>query len=144
MTQSLLILLVEDEIPIRDLVELGLQDGGFAVVTANNGAEAIAMLEADSRKFHAVLSDVNLGSGPSGWAVAKRARELNEHLPIIYMTGGNGHEWASYSVPKSVVVRKPFSLAQMVTVVSQLLDASEQQSVSCTFVIHGLKEADES
>lgn len=83
------------------------------------------MLEADETEFHALVSDINLGRGPTGWAVAKRARELNEHLPVVYVTGGNGHEWASQGVPNSVVVGKPFAAAQIVTAVSQLLNTSE-------------------
>lgn len=125
MTGSVVILLVEDEAFIQDLVELALQEGGFAVAKASSGVEAMAMLEADETEFHALVSDINLGRGPTGWAVAKRARELNEHLPVVYVTGGNGHEWASQGVPNSVVVGKPFAAAQIVTAVSQLLNTSE-------------------
>jgi CheY-like chemotaxis protein len=125
MTGSVVILLVEDEAFIQDLVELVLQEGGFAVVKASSGDEAMAMLEADKTEFHALVSDINLGRGPTGWAVAKRARELNEHLPVVYVTGGNGHEWASQGVPNSIVVGKPFASAQIVTAVSQLLNISE-------------------
>ena len=125
MTLSILVFLVEDETLIQDLVEHALQEGGFAVAIANNGEEAMAMLEADGAKFRALVSDINLGCGPTGWDVARRARELNEHLPVIYMTGGNGHEWASQGVPNSILVGKPFAPAQIVTAVSQLLNASE-------------------
>jgi DNA-binding NtrC family response regulator len=125
MTGSVVILLVEDEAFIQDLVELALQEGGFAVAKASNGDEAMAMLEADETEFHALVSDINLGRGPTGWAVAKRGRELNEHLPVVYVTGGNGHEWASQGVPNSVVVGKPFAAAQIVTAVSQLLNIRE-------------------
>jgi hypothetical protein len=57
--------------------------------------------------------------------VAKRARELNELLPVVYMTGGNGHEWASQGVPNSILITKPFAPAQIVTAVSQLLNTAE-------------------
>jgi DNA-binding NtrC family response regulator len=124
-TLFILVFLVEDETFIQELVEHALQDGGFAVAKANSGDEAIAVLEADGAKFHALVSDIKLGSGPTGWDVAKRARELNEHLPVVYMTGGNGHEWASQGVPNSILIGKPFAPAQIVTAVSQLLNASE-------------------
>lgn len=125
MTLSILVFLVEDETFIKELVEHTLQEGGFAVAIASNGEEAMAMLEADGGKFHALVSDINLGRGPTGWDVARRARELNEHLPVVYMTGGNGHEWASQGVPNSILIGKPFAPAQIVTAVSQLLNASE-------------------
>jgi len=93
---------VEDEPAIRDLVHEALEDGGFAVAKASSGTEAIAMLEAEGAEFRALVSDIHLGPGPTGWDVARRARELNDHLPVVYMSGGNAHEWASQGVPKSI------------------------------------------
>lgn len=121
----ILVFLVEDEIFIQELVEATLEDGGFAVATANTGEAAITVLEVDGAKIRALVSDINLGRGPTGWDVARCARELNEHLPVIYITGGNGHEWASQGVPNSILIGKPFAPAQIVVAVSQLLDASE-------------------
>ena len=88
----------------------------------------MAMLEADGAEFRALVSDINLGRGPTGWDVARRARELNEHLPVVYMTGGNGHEWASQGVPNSILIGKPFAPAQVVTAVSQLLNTIDPAS----------------
>jgi CheY-like chemotaxis protein len=125
LTLSVLVFLVEDENLIQELVEHALEEGGYAVIKANTGEEAIAMLEVEGAEFRALVSDINLGPGPSGWDVAKRARQLNEHLPVVYMTGGNGHEWASQGVPNSILIAKPFAPAQIVTAVSQLLNTSE-------------------
>ena len=125
MALSLLVFLVEDETFIQELVEHALEEGGYAVVKANSGEEAVAMLEVDGTKFRALVSDINLGPGPTGWDVAKRARELNELLPVVYMTGGNGYEWASQGVPNSILITKPFAPAQIVTAVSQLLNTAE-------------------
>jgi hypothetical protein len=65
---------------------------------------------------------------PNGVAVspsaAKRAREINDKLPVIYMTGANAHEWGSRGVPNSQLVPKPFAVAQVVTSVSQLINAA--------------------
>lgn len=126
MTLSILVFLVEDENLIQELVEHALQEGGFLVAKANSGKEAIAMLETDGAEFHALVSDISLGPGPTGWDVARHAREQNPNLPVVYMTGGNGHEWASQGVPNSILIGKPFAPAQIVTAVSQLLNASEQ------------------
>ena len=58
-----------------------------------------------------------MGSGPT-------AREINPTIPVIYMTGTHGEEWASKGVPNSVLLIKPFAPAQIVTAVSQLLNAN--------------------
>jgi DNA-binding response OmpR family regulator len=62
---------------------------------AVNGHAAFETLKKDGSPFCAMVTDVNLGAGPDGWAVAKRARELNETLPVIYLTGASGHQWQS-------------------------------------------------
>jgi DNA-binding LytR/AlgR family response regulator len=96
-----------------------------SVAKASNGKEAIAMLEADGEYFRALVSDINLGTGPTGRDVTKRSRELNPHLPIVYITGGSAHEWASPGVPNSLIVTKPFTPAKIVTAVWRLLGISE-------------------
>jgi hypothetical protein len=41
---------------------------------------------------------------------------------VIYITGADGHDWASLGVPNSVLIGKPFAPAQVLTAVSQLLN----------------------
>jgi CheY-like chemotaxis protein len=74
-----------------------------------------------------LVTDIRLLPGKlkmTGWDVAHRARELNPELAIIYMTGDSGVDWSSKGVPKSVLVTKPFAPAQIISAVSQLLNAS--------------------
>ena len=52
------------------------------------------------------------------------AREIDPTMPIIYMTGTHGEEWASKGVPNSLLLAKPFAPAQIVTAISQLLNAT--------------------
>jgi DNA-binding response OmpR family regulator len=54
----------------------------------------------------------------------RAAREINATFPIVYMTGAAADEWASKGVPNSVLLSKPFAPAQLVTAVSQLLNAA--------------------
>ena len=72
--------------------------------------------------MRALITDIKLGSKVTGWDVAKHARELNPDLPIVYITGSDGHDWASLGVPNSVLITKPFAPAQVLTAVSQLLN----------------------
>ena len=59
----------------------------------------------------------------NGWQVAKAAREINPAFPIVYMTGAAAGDWPSHGVPNSILLEKPFAPAQLVTAVSQLLNA---------------------
>lgn len=71
-----------------------------------------------------MITDINLGSGPSGWEVAKRARELIPELPVVYMSGADAEKWASHGVPNGTVVTKPFAPAQIITAISTLLNVT--------------------
>jgi DNA-binding NtrC family response regulator len=131
MNVAILVFVVEDEQLIQDVLEIPLRDGGYEVAKAASGEEAIAMLEAEGAGCQALITDVNLGRGKlSGWDVAKRARELNPCLPVIYMTGDSGHDWAANGVPNSLLLMKPFAPAQAVTAVSQLLNANAANPAS--------------
>jgi CheY-like chemotaxis protein len=120
---KVLIFLVDDEHLVRELLEHALIENGFAVETAGSGEEAIQMLDVTEANYRALVTDVNLAPGKlTGWEVAKRGREINPDLPVVYMTGSEAQEWASKGVPNSILVTKPFAPAQIVTAVAQLLN----------------------
>jgi DNA-binding response OmpR family regulator len=118
-----LILVVEDDQLIQTMVKEALTEGGFEAAISATGEEAISLLQHDKDKYRALVTDVNLLGRLDGWEVAKRARELNPTLPVVYMTGAAADQWTSHGVPNSILLNKPFAPAQLVTAVSQLLNA---------------------
>jgi CheY-like chemotaxis protein len=122
---STLLLLVDDEPMILYDVEDALIAGGYKVVTAVNGDEAMARLREQSGSFAGLVTDVRLGDGMNGWEVARRAREANSGVPVIYITADSGSDWASQGVPGSLLVQKPFANAQLVTAISNLLTEAQ-------------------
>jgi DNA-binding response OmpR family regulator len=125
-TTPILVYIVEDEEAIRQLLEDALTEGGFEVALAATGDEAIAMLDAKGAEFSALITDINLPGKFSGWDVARHAREIKDTLPVIYMSGGSAHDWASKGVPQSQLMPKPFAVAQIVLAVTQLINAAAQ------------------
>jgi two-component system OmpR family response regulator len=115
------VLYVEDEPLIREISAMALEDAGFEVVVAGNGTDALVALDGSADPFCAVVTDVNLGPGPDGWEVAWRARELNNTLPVIYVTGAAAADWPLRGVPDSVIIGKPFTMEQLVTAVGTIL-----------------------
>jgi DNA-binding response OmpR family regulator len=121
----LIILVVEDDHLIQCVVEQSLTDGGFESVIASSGKNAVELLDASERKYRALVTDINLGRGGiDGWDVARHAREIDPNFPVVYMSGKDADDWASKGVPNSIMLAKPFAPAQLVTAVSQLLNAS--------------------
>ena len=115
------VLYVEDEEVLRDLAAVILEDAGFEVVTAENGAAAFVAMDEQGEPFCAMVTDINLGNGPDGWAVAKRARELDKNLPVVYVTGASGDQWQSEGVPRSLLIKKPFTPSQILEAIRTVL-----------------------
>lgn len=126
MPPSVLIFIVEDDEVIRQLLEDALTDGGFAVAAVVTGEEAMATLNARGADFSALVADINLPGKISGWDVAKHSREINDTIPVIYVSGASAYEWGSKGVPQSKIISKPFAVAQVVTAVSQLINEAAQ------------------
>jgi DNA-binding response OmpR family regulator len=115
------VLYVEDDDLIRELSAAALEEVGFKVMVAESGATAFDALDNDADSFCAMVTDVNLGAGPDGWEVARRARELNDTLPVIYVSGGSGNEWQSKGVRNSIMIVKPYKITQIASAISALL-----------------------
>ncbi len=99
-------------------------EGGFSVTITTTGEEAITLLEAEGAGYSALVTDINLPGELSGWDVARRAREISDKIPVVYMTGASAHDWASKGVPNSQIISKPFAAAQVVSAVSLLINAA--------------------
>ena len=119
-----LVLLVDDEVMINDLVAEAMSDAGYEIQAAHDGASALLLLDGD-RPFRAVVTDVNLGPGPTGWDVARRAREIDPQIPVVYVSGADAQDWGARGVPGSTVITKPFAPAQIVTAVSELMNKGD-------------------
>lgn len=124
MADALTVLVVEDDKLVQAMVEEALSEGGFETATTESGEEAVAFLQDNKSQYRAVVTDINLAGKLDGWEVGRIAREGDPTIPVIYMTGTHREEWASKGVPNSFVLTKPFAPAQLVTAVSQLLNAS--------------------
>jgi CheY-like chemotaxis protein len=121
------ILLIEDEDTIQLIVEEALSEGGFQIATVKTGEEAVTLLKG-GQPYRALVTDVNLLGRLDGWEVARAAREIDPHFPVVYMTGGAADKWPVLGVPNSILLQKPFAPAQVVSAVSQLLNAASQQT----------------
>jgi CheY-like chemotaxis protein len=58
-----------------------------------------------------------------GLGYCATVRQIDPAFPIMYMTGAAADDWASGGVPNSILLKKPFAPARLVTAVSQLLNA---------------------
>lgn len=129
----IVVFVVEDEVLIQDLLTDPLKEAGYQVLIASSGGEAIKLLEGEeAASIRALVTDIKLGPPPSGWEVARRAREVHPDIPVVYVTGDSANDWPSQGVPNSLLITKPFAPAQIVTAVSQLLNQATSAPPSTT------------
>jgi CheY-like chemotaxis protein len=118
------VLVVEDEELLHDILLDPLEEGGFRATVVLRGDEAISALEDQGETWGPLVTDIRLGRDqPTGWEVARRARELNPKIAVVYITGDSAQDFAANGVPNSLVLNKPFAPAQVLTAVAQLLNA---------------------
>ena len=124
------LLVVDDDESAQSLLQATLEDAGFIVLVGTSGEEALQLFDKHRDAVRGLITDVNLGHGKSGWDVARHLRETSPEIPIVYITGGNAHEWPAQGVPGSVLVTKPFAPAQIISAVSSLLNTTTPQQSS--------------
>ncbi|MBI3143825.1 MAG: response regulator, partial [Pseudogulbenkiania sp.] len=81
-----LVLLVEDEAEVRKIIRMQLISLGYTVLEAENGVEAVAMVE-QVAEIACVVSDVVMPGGVSGWQLAEQARQLRPGLRVVLISG---------------------------------------------------------
>jgi PAS domain S-box-containing protein len=117
------ILLVEDQDGIRDLVHEVLRAGGYTVLCAEDGNQALQMADEYKLPIHLLLTDVvmpNLG----GQELAHRLAQPRPHMKVLYMSGYPDHAtWDGDLVDETAaVLQKPFLLDTLTRKIRSLLD----------------------
>jgi CheY-like chemotaxis protein len=117
------ILVVDDDDSIREITQLALEMvGGWTVVSANGGAEALEL--ARQHQPDAVLLDVMMPDmdGPTTFRHL-RADETTRHIPVILLTAkvqvGDRQVWDDLDVVG--VIAKPFDPMRLTAEVAEML-----------------------
>ncbi len=125
------ILVVDNDEAVRDHAHAALGQIGCEVETAHNGEEALLM----ARTFHydAVIADIRLPD-MNGYDCFVQLRNINEHLPVILMTGygwdpGHSIVKARQAGLKSALY-KPFRLDQLLTELERAMSADAPPAAS--------------
>jgi DNA-binding response OmpR family regulator len=130
-TAAHLLLLVDDDPAILDLLDGELTDAGFDVVIAGRGAHALAEINTNWWRFSAIITDIKLDPlGSDGWEIARRARELEPEIPVVYISGGASYEWPSKGVPNSLMIAKPFVVSELIAAVNVLVAETDRVAMT--------------
>jgi two-component system, cell cycle sensor histidine kinase and response regulator CckA len=118
------ILLVEDADALRKLAHALLEQNGYHVLAAENGAEALKIVEQKCERINLLLTDVIM-PGMTGRALADRLVALQTGLRVLYMSGYTDSAIADQGVlePGTYLLHKPFTEETLIQKVREVLDA---------------------
>jgi len=118
------VLVVEDELTIRELLQRMLAGLGYRVRAAANGGEALIALEEEGLKPDLLITDVVM-PGMSGTALAERLRRVQPGLRVLYMSGYTDDAIVHHGALDSGTpfLQKPFSTSDLAAKVHELLGA---------------------
>ena len=122
------ILIAEDEEGLRSLVARALAQDGHAVVTANDGAEALDLLTREQGEFELLLTDIRMPI-MDGIALAMAAARDHPNVSILLMTGFADQRERASGLEALIhdVIAKPFSLTAIRSAVNEALAATAQK-----------------
>jgi two-component system response regulator PilR (NtrC family) len=117
------ILVVDDELSMREFLKILLEKEGYSVATAPDAANAIALLEKEMCKL--LISDVRM-PGIGGLTLLEKVKEINNSLPVIMIT--------AYASPENAVramkfgafdyITKPFKVEEILDNVKKAISIS--------------------
>lgn len=117
------VLVVDDEPTLRMLITDVLEEAGYVVLSAGDGASALGILQSNAR-IDLLITDVGLPGGLNGRQVADAARRERAQLKCLFITGyaenaviGNGDLEAGMEI-----MTKPFEITRLASKVRDLLD----------------------
>jgi PAS domain S-box-containing protein len=120
------VLVIEDEDQVRDLMVRALQKAGCTVITAADGAEALAAVDPAGRLDLAVA--VVIMPGGNGPDVVRQLRRTRPRLRALYVSGYAPRfatPGASSPDLEPHFLQKPFTLTEFIDAVREVLDAPE-------------------
>lgn len=112
------VLLVEDEAPVRAFASRALRMRGYTVLEAENAEEALKTLEDPGLEVDIFVTDVVM-PGMDGPSWVKQALETRPNVRVIFVSG-YAEDYLSETqarIPNSVFLPKPFSLTDLTTTV---------------------------
>jgi two-component system copper resistance phosphate regulon response regulator CusR len=132
------ILIVEDEKRVADLLKIGLEENGYQVLVAYDGAMGLRLFQ--SNTFQLVISDIILPK-MDGFELCKEIRKVDDRVPILMLTalGAADDKLEGFDVGADDYMVKPFDFRELTARVRVLL---KRQAVSAEVLVKQIAYAD--
>lgn len=116
-----IVLVVDDEDPVRDLVSKILGGKGYTVIEAADAQEAMDIFARLGDLVSLVITDIRM-PGKDGHALSEDLRNLKPDVPVIYMSA----YFEGRPSPNSTLIFKPFNSGDLLEKVRRTLEGAGQ------------------
>ncbi|MFC7612193.1 ATP-binding protein [Teichococcus aestuarii] len=125
------VLLVEDEAPVRSVSAEYLRELGYRVLEATDGPSALRILYGqEAPQVALMVTDLGLPNGLNGRQVADAARQRWPDLPVLLITGYAGDALKEPLAPGMMLMTKPFELGALAAKVQEMIGKAGRGSGS--------------
>lgn len=114
LTASGTVLLVEDDVLVREMAAIMVTNLGFTVRTANDGIDALEVFKNHADEIRLVVSDVSMPR-MDGWETLTALRQIRPDIPVILTSGHDESQVLAgehLELPQ-VFLHKPFQMMQL-------------------------------
>ncbi len=116
------ILVVDDELVVRRFASRVLEEAGYTIATAADGAQALRTLRRKPEAFHAVVSDIMMPH-VNGVELLEEVSTSYPELPVILMSGYATTDLSQRGIATPCgVLSKPFAAEHLLAEVRRCLD----------------------
>ncbi len=126
------ILVVDDELSMREFLKILLEKEGYQVTTAADASQAIAFLKADP--IDLVISDVRM-PGIGGLTLLEKIKETNQALPVIMVTAYASPENAVQAMKEGAFdyITKPFKVDEILSIIQSAFSQAGTAAQAASF-----------
>jgi CheY-like chemotaxis protein len=120
---SEVVLLVEDEVGVRELAREYLEMSNYTVLVAENGYTALELAAMHAGRIHLLMTDVVM-PGIGGRELAERITKLRPEIKVLYMSGYTEQAVNQQGIltGDAVLLQKPFTLATLASKLREILE----------------------
>jgi two-component system response regulator PilR (NtrC family) len=117
------LLVVDDELSMREFLKILLEKEGYEVTTASEASSALELFKKD--EFDLIISDIKM-PGIGGLSLLEKVKEIDSSVPVIMITAYASPENAVFAMKSGAFdyITKPFKVDEIIKIIKSALSAS--------------------
>ncbi len=117
------LLVVDDELSMREFLKILLEKEGYEVTTASEASSALELFQKE--EFDLIISDIKM-PGIGGLSLLEKVKEIDSSVPVIMITAYASPENAVFAMKSGAFdyITKPFKVDEIIKIIKSALSAS--------------------